>query len=100
MNFHMWHFQEEYIYKDKDSDSEVFGYLYESKKITKDEKDITKKNRNFDLYTGGGLHTGSFGTGTGSIKKSNFCESKWKCENNIGEKRWFMASYNRKKRER
>ena len=27
MNFHMWHFQEEYIYKDKDSDSEVLGYL-------------------------------------------------------------------------
>lgn len=33
-------------------------------------------------------------------KKVIFAKSKWKCENNIGEKRWFMASYNRKKRER
>lgn len=32
-------------------------------------KKIHKENRNFDLYTGGGLHTGSFGTGTEHQKK-------------------------------
>ena len=49
MNFHMWHFQEEYIYKDKDSDSEVLGYLQESKKITKDEKEYAEAQRLIEI---------------------------------------------------